>query len=178
MQSTINSLAIRTIISRDYTDFLRRARIAQIKADNIKLCRIHAAGDFIGPEYILAWYEIVQACPDCVFWTYTKNKSAESAFNDLKNINIVKSCIPGAGFNFGPCEYIINTYNKLVNDGKRVYICRCGFDADRPQHCNNCTGCSKNEHVLFLEHSTSYKGAADPLYSELMRIVNAQAAAI
>ena len=168
MSSTVNALAIRTIIARDYVDFMVRAITAQIHADGITLCRIHAAGDFIGTDYIMAWRKIVKACKGCKFWTYTKNPVAENAFDDLDNINIVKSIIPGCGFNFGHCDYIINTYDMLKAAGKSVHVCKCGFDKN--QHCVNCKGCSENEYVLFVEHSTAYKAAEDPRYNELMTI--------
>lgn len=168
MQSTVNALALRTVIAREYTAFMVNAIIAQIIADGIKLVRIHASGDFFNGCYINAWYEIVKACSDCVFWTYTKNTAAENAFNDLPNINIVKSVIPGIGFNFGHCDYILDAYNALRAAGKSVHICKCGFDKN--QHCVNCKGCSENEFVLFVEHSTSYKAIDDTMYKALYDI--------
>lgn len=169
MPSVLKSNAIKTILSREYMDFVKNAIIAQIKADNIKLCRIHASGDFFNSEYVETWREIVKACDSCVFWTYTKNASAENAFSDLANINIVKSVIHGFGFNFGTCEYILKVYKALKELGKDVYICKCGIDKN--QHCTNCKGCSKNEFVLFIEHSTNYKAENDPYFAELKEII-------
>ena len=153
-------------------DFVTNAIIAQIKADRITLCRIHASGDFVNDLYIEAWKRIVKECPETVFWTYTKNIKAEAAFDKLDNINVVKSIIPGYGFNFGHCDYIIKVYNALKAAGKSVYICRCGIDKN--QHCTNCKGCSKNEVVLFIEHSTNYKAVEDPYFEELKQIIEAQ----
>ena len=172
MPSVLAANALKTSLTRVYPDFVKRAIIAQIEADNIKLCRIHASGDFFCAEYIQLWREIVKACPGCVFWTYTKNKDAERAFDDLENINIVKSIVPGYGFNFGKCGYILKVYAALKEQGKPVYICRCGIDKN--QHCTNCKGCSKNEFVLFIEHSTSYKAEQDPLFKEVKRIIEEQ----
>lgn len=172
MPSVKNANAVKTILSRMYLDFVKRAIIAQIQADNIKLLRIHASGDFFSAEYIDAWKEIVKASGTTVFWTYTKNKEAENAFSGLDNINIVKSVIPGYGFNFGPCAYILKVYKALKEIGKSVYICRCGIDKN--QHCTNCKGCSKHEFVLFIEHSTSYKAELDPLFAEVKAIIEAQ----
>ena len=109
------------------------------------------------------------------FWSYTKNEIAEKAFDDLKNVNIVKSIVPGFGFNFGHCDYILMVYKALKAMGKDVYICRCGIDKN--QHCVNCKGCSENTFVLFIEHSTSYKAESDPAYSELKSIIESQKAA-
>ena len=172
--STVQALAVRTILARDYIDFVRRAITAQIVADNIKLLRIHAAGDFFGREYIDMWRDVVAASPACLFWTYTKNREAEAAFDDLNNINIVKSIIPGKGFNFGHCDYILRVYRELVAAGNSVYICRCGIDKN--QHCTNCKGCAKHDFVLFIEHSTAYKAEEDPAFPALREVIEAQAA--
>lgn len=173
MPSVIVSNAIKTYLARNHMDFVKRAIIAQIIADNIKLCRIHASGDFFSIEYVEMWRDIVKACEACVFWTYTKNTEAENAFNDFDNINIVKSVIHGFGFNFGTCGYILKVYRALKEAGKSVYICRCGIDKN--QHCTNCKGCSKSEYVLFIEHSTGYKAEEDPLFEEVKAIIENQA---
>lgn len=168
------SLARKTFLVRNFPEFVRNAIIAQIKADKIKLCRIHAAGDFYGLEYVKVWKDICAACPDCVFWGYTKFQAAEKAFQAVPNCNIVKSVLPGGtGFNFGTCEYILRAYAALKEAGKAVYICRCGID--KMQHCSNCKGCSKNEFVLFIEHGTAYDPASDPLFPVLRDIIEKQA---
>ena len=172
MPDVIRANAIKTILAREHLDFVKRAIIAQIHADNIKLSRIHASGDFFSNDYVQMWRDVCIECPECTFWTYTKNREAESAFDDINNINIVKSCIPGYGFNFGHCDYIIRLYKALTEAGHSVYICRCGIDKN--QHCTNCKGCSKHDYVLFVEHSTSYKAEQDPYYDELKAIIEAQ----
>ncbi len=164
--------ARKTILARLYREWLKNAILAQIEADKIKFLRIHAAGDFFDLEYINMWHEIVMLTPSVIYWTYTKNPIAESSFDDLDNINIVRSIIPGHGFNFGPCAYILKVYNALKEAGKSVYICRCGIDKN--QHCSGCKGCSNHEHVLFIEHSTAYKAEEDPLYDTLKAVIEAQ----
>ena len=168
-----NANARKTIISRNDIDWMIAAITAQIKAERIRICRIHASGDFDSMEYINAWKKIVADCSDTVFWTYTKNHVAEHSFDELPNINIVKSVIPGIGFNFGHCDYIIKAYNALKAIGKNVYICRCGIDKN--QHCTNCTACSKNDFVLFIEHSTEYKAEKDPLFPVVKELIESQA---
>lgn len=171
-QNVIQANARKTYFARYELDFMTRAILAQVRADRITICRIHASGDFCDAAYIDAWKHIVSACKDTIFWTYTKNIQAENAFNDLSNINVVRSVIPGIGFNFGHCDYIIRVYNALRSLGKRVYICRCGIDKN--QHCTTCRGCVNNEIVLFIEHSTEYKADKDPLYNELKSIIESQ----
>lgn len=168
MEGVLSSMAINTALARLYPEFVRRAVTAQIKADYYEMCRIHAAGDFFNAEYIQLWKDVCRDCPDCAFWTYTKNVNAENAFDDVCNANIVKSIIPGIGFNFGHCGYIMDVFHKLRAAGKSVHICRCGFDD--ALHCNACKGCSKNEYVLFVEHSTAYKAGNDPDFPALQAL--------
>lgn len=170
--STKASLARKTVLSRLFLDFVRRAIIAQIRADKITICRIHAAGDFFSIEYINAWRDIVNACPGTVFWSYTKNPLAECAFDSCPNCNIVKSIIPGIGFNYGHAGYLIRVYNALTAAGKSVYICRCGIDKN--QHCTNCHHCAECEFVLFLEHGTAYDPETDPDFPAFVALVESQ----
>ena len=170
--STKLSLARKTVLCRLFLDFVKRAIMAQIKADRITICRIHAAGDFFSIEYINAWKEICKENPACLFWSYTKNEIAEKAFDNIPNCNIVKSIIPGKGFNFGKAGYIMSLYYELKAAGKSVYICRCGIDKN--QHCTNCRHCAESEFVLFLEHGTSYKPEDDPLFPAFVALVESQ----
>lgn len=171
-------LAIKTILVRRYPEFVIAAINAQIKADRVELLRIHASGDFditnIKCSEIDIWRNVAINNPGVKIWSYTKVKSAENAFDDIANINIVKSVISGCGFNFGHCDYILNTFKKLKANNESVYICRCGIDKN--QHCVNCTGCSKNKYVLFVEHSTGYKAEKDACFEELKSVIENQPA--
>ena len=173
-QSTKNSLGIRTLLIREELDFVERAIMAQIKADHIQAIRIHASGDFDSIEYLHMWQRIVKANSNVTFWTYTKVSEYEKAFDAFQNANIVKSIIPGIGFNFGHCDYIQRAYDALNASGKTVYICKCGIDKN--QHCTNCKGCSMNEHVLFVEHSTDYCAEKDSAFPALKKLIESQKA--
>lgn len=168
-------LAYNLYLVNKYPDFVKRAIIAQIHANGTKEVRIHAAGDFKTArpaEYAQMWVDIAQACPETGFWTYTKMHEFESIFDGVENANIVKSIIPGHGFNYGHCEHIIRLYEILTAAGENVYICRCGMDKN--QHCENCKHCLTSKYVLFLEHSTDYIAEKDPLYKTLCEIIDAQ----
>lgn len=168
-----DSLIWRTWLIRNDLDFVRRAIIAQIKAFEIKFMRWHASGDFDSKEYIDMAKDVVKECDSTTFWTYTKVKLAEHAFDEFKNAHIVPSVIDHFGFNFGHCDYILALYKYLKEQGKEVYICRCGIDKN--QHCNKCTACShKGNYVLFLEHSTEYNPLLDPLFEEFKALVESQ----
>lgn len=172
--SVIKALAIRTILIRNDLAFVENAIKAQIESESIQLCRIHASGDFDSIEYAMMWHRITKHFSSCAFWTYTKVKECENIFADVSNANIVKSVIHGFGYNYGHCEYILTVYNALKAMGKDVYICRCGIDKN--QHCTNCKGCSKNEYVLFIEHSTEYVAENDPFYPVIVSIIENQKA--
>ena len=173
--TTIRSMAINTYLVNNYIDFVKRCLMAQLEYIGRGEVRIHAAGDFNtqNPDkYAVLWYEIAKKFNSFRFWTYTKVKKYESLFDNLKNANIVKSVVPGLGFNFGHCDYIINAYYTLKELGESVYICKCGIDKN--QHCERCGVCATYKYVLFIEHSTEYKAEKDPLYAKLCEIINNQ----
>lgn len=167
------SLANNTELAKNHLEFLDRALRAQCEtfADGTEI-RIHAVGDFFSKEYLNMWHEIAKDFPNLIFWTYTKVHDFESAFDDLPNANIVKSLVPGFGFNFGHCGYVIDMYKALIAKGVKVHICRCGIDEN--QHCANCGKCSSCEYVLFVEHSTNYVAKEDGRYSELVELIENQ----
>ena len=41
---------------------------------NAGIVRIHVAGDFFNPNYMLAWYNVAMLNPDKLFYAYTKSK--------------------------------------------------------------------------------------------------------
>ena len=173
--NVIYSMAINTYLVNNHIDFVKRCIMAQLESIGRGEVRIHAAGDFNTKDpdsYAKMWHDIAKANNAFRFWTYTKVKKFENLFDGLKNANIVKSVIPGIGFNFGHCDYIINAYYTLREMGKSVYICKCGIDKN--QHCERCGVCATYDYVLFLEHSTGYNAEKDPLFGKLVEIVNNQ----
>lgn len=175
MNSVITSLAINTYMVNNYPKFVKRCIMAQLDYIGRGEIRIHASGDFntaVPDSYAGMWLEIAKKYNTFRFWTCTKIKKYETLFDSLKNANIVKSIIPGIGFNFGTCEYIINAYYTLKDLGQSVYICKCGIDKN--QHCERCGVCATYKYVLFIEHSTGYNAEQDPLYDKLCEIVNNQ----
>ena len=175
MNSVRESLERQTEIVNNRLDYFYRAISAQLKIIGSGDIRIHAAGDFNTSdpvEYANCWKHIAENNPKFTFWTYTKMPEFENLFDGIKNANIVKSIIPGIGFNFGHCDYILDAYNTLRDSGESVYICRCGIDKN--QHCENCTHCATSKYVLFIEHSTDYKAESDPYFKTLKSVIDAQ----
>lgn len=171
------SLAKKTLLCYECLDFVERAIKAQIVADKIKLCRIHAAGDFFSVEYAMMWRRIAETFPSVTFWTYTKNRAVENAFNGMENANIVKSFLPNGKMNFGHCDHIMAMYKILKESGKKCHICFCGIEkyAGIPaKHCTDCHSCAECDYVLFIEHSTDYKAEKDPLFPALVNLILSQ----
>lgn len=174
-ESVKKSLALNTAIVENDIEFFYNAISAQLETIGKGEIRIHASGDFNTKNsmvYAETWKRIVSENPSFLFWTYTKMKQYETLFNGIDNGNIVKSIINGIGYNFGHCDYIIETYRKLKAMNANVWICRCGFDKE--QHCENCKHCGTADFVLFVEHSTDYKAEEDPLFETLKTIVENQ----
>ena len=167
------ALLMRTRLLRRYPEIYFQLVSAQIESENIQNLRVHATGDFIENE-ARGWFETFKKYPDLIGWTYTKCQIAGdiALLDSLSNFNIVDSIVKGCGYNFGHIDYILAVWEKLKAENKNVYICRCGVDKN--QHCETCRGCSLNKHVLFIEHSTDYNAAADPLYSTISELINAQ----
>lgn len=170
MPSTKYSTIRKTELLRKYPDAYFTIIEIIIKYENVKKMRLHAVGDFI-PGEARRYYELFKKFPHVTVWTYTKHKIAGdiALLDSLENVNIVKSIIPGCGFNFGHVAYIAATFYKLLRAGKSVYICRCGIDKN--QHCENCDGCSKHEYVLFIEHSTDYIAEKDYGFNKLKALI-------
>ena len=170
--SVQNSLNRNTELARHYLDFLERALLAQLATlpDNTEV-RIHAVGDFFCDDYMEMWRRVIKANPCKSFWTYTKVRKYEDAFNDLPNANIVKSFARNK-VNFGHCDHVMALHEELKEAGEKVYVCPCGVDDNK--HCEGCGMCSAMDYVLFLEHSTAYNAKKDPLYNEFCELVNNQ----
>lgn len=175
MPSVKEPLELNTSIVNNDLQFFFNAVCAQLETIGKGEVRIHASGDFNtknADKYAETWQAIVKMFPNILFWTYTKIARFESLFDSIENANIVKSVINGIGYNFGHCDYIIETYKKLKAMNASVYICRCGIDKN--QHCENCKHCATAQFVLFIEHSTEYKAISDPLYNELKALIENQ----
>lgn len=52
--------------------YLPRSHKARAGVRNRRFFRIHSAGDFSSPEYIAKWADIVNQCPDTLFWAPTR----------------------------------------------------------------------------------------------------------
>lgn len=71
------SATVRNHLARMYAlakrpDFDHLA-VAEIQAQNIRLVRVHSAGDLFSPAYARAWLRVFKRCPDTTFWLYTRS---------------------------------------------------------------------------------------------------------
>lgn len=172
-KSVINANGWRTYAARYHMDWLKRAITAQInwgvRRKPYESVRAHITGDFHNMEYVDMWKGVKAECLETRMWSYTKNKEAEDAFDDIDGFNIVKSLVPGFGINYGHCDYVMAMYRALREAGIETHICRCAVDEE--QHCNTCHACQDLKYVLFLEHGSKYNPKADPLWDEFVALV-------
>lgn len=176
-RTTKYALIMRTKLLREFPEIYFSLVRIQLTFEHVEKLRIHAAGDFIKGE-AKGFYDVLVDFPSVKAWTYTKVKNDPDIdlLDSLPNCNVVKSIIPGCGFNFGHVAYIAATFYRLLAAGKSVYICRCGIDKN--QHCSDCDGCSTHEYVLFVEHSTGYNAETDYGFSKLVSLIENQKAII
>jgi hypothetical protein len=67
--------------------------IAEIKKKrHLRYVRIHSEGDFYDQEYLDKWVKIAKACPDVVFYCYTKSLHLDwTSFMRLPNTKRIQS---------------------------------------------------------------------------------------
>lgn len=172
--STKYILTMRTRLLRRHPKAYFELVKIQCKYENVHKLRIHVTGDFIEGEAD-GFRQVLAEFPGIISWTYTKNEGRDDIerLNEMPNCNVVKSVLPnGHGLNYGTVAHVASNYYYLKREGKSVYICRCGIDPN--QHCDDCTGCTDHEYVLFLEHSTGYDPTTDYGYDKLVELINNQ----
>jgi len=60
--------------------------IAELSTRKEKILRLHTKGDFYSVPYAKAWLEIMKACPDVIFFFYTRSwvfKKFEAVFDEM-----------------------------------------------------------------------------------------------
>lgn len=67
------------------TTFVARM-IKEIQQAELKLLRIHVAGDFYDAPYVRKWIKIVKACPDTRFYAYTRSWRTPKLVPALKEL--------------------------------------------------------------------------------------------
>jgi hypothetical protein len=67
--------------------------IHELKARQyIKRLRLHDSGDFYSQGYLNKWYKIAVACPEVLFYCYTKSLHLDfKRFKSLKNVKVIQS---------------------------------------------------------------------------------------
>lgn len=73
------------------------AVVDQITRKSIKVVRIHSNGDFYSGPYVMAWRAIAKACPNTVFFAYTRSWHVPAilpsleALRALPNVHLLAS---------------------------------------------------------------------------------------
>jgi hypothetical protein len=57
----------------------------EIRKRKCRVIRIHVAGDYYSAEYVRKWHQIVKACPDVIFFTYTRSWRVPEIDKELRN---------------------------------------------------------------------------------------------
>ena len=60
--------------------------VDEIQKKNAKVVRWHSSGDFYSAEYADKWVEIAKACPDVIFYGYTRSWNVEDILPSLKKL--------------------------------------------------------------------------------------------
>ena len=177
-ENVLASLFRNTYLQRAYPDWAARAIRAQIDAEGLKIVRIHAVGD-LEKEAVDLFLTVCPETPSVQYWTYTKNKEAEQAFDSIPNVNIVKSLCPdgdgGTVVNFGKCGDVARLYRAMKKAGYSVYLCPCGIDKEHDVKCSECKKCASYDYVLFIMHSVKgYDAKKDPDLKMVLDILEEQ----
>lgn len=79
----------RNLESTYLSDFSERM-IEEIRKHKCHVIRIHVAGDFYNGEYVRKWHAVAKACPDVIFFVYTRSWRVPSIREDI--VRLVKDC--------------------------------------------------------------------------------------
>lgn len=66
--------------------------IKEIIRKNINVVRIHVAGDYYSAAYVKKWHEIVKACANTIFFTYTRSWRIPDINKELRRLAKCKNC--------------------------------------------------------------------------------------
>lgn len=128
-----------------------------INCKKYNIIRFHGAGDFFNNEYLKIMLQVITACHDIQFYTYTKaidHAHVDYINETYKNFNIIKSIIKVNNetfINFGGHDYIDNVHEKLKQNNMPCFIC----NYQNMQHgacMDTCHACLNCPHVLFYKH--------------------------
>lgn len=112
-------------------DFVKKM-IDEIRQLELKILRVHVAGDFYSAPYIRKWIQIAQGCPDVTFYAYTRSwRRAKllDALIDLANVD-----------NFHlwfSCDKITHSIDGVPPvDGIRSCYMQCEHGESVPDYCD------------------------------------------
>jgi len=127
------------------SDFVGNA-VKEIKKAALPYFRIHESGDFFAQTYVNSWTQIIAACPEVKFYTYTKKAEVLnlSPLTSQSNFNLVN----GSNFiNYGDEAFC----NDLV-ENKGYVLCPCR-KGDKEKICMaSCFACTTEKRVCFIKH--------------------------
>ena len=126
-------------------DFVEKA-VKEIKKAALPYFRLHESGDFYSQTYVDSWAQIVAACPEVKFYTYTKKADVLNLepLTSQSNFNLVN----GANFiNYGDATFCADLVEK-----KGYVLCPCR-KGDKEKICMaSCFACATEKKVCFIKH--------------------------
>ncbi len=66
--------------------------IDEIRQMELELLRVHVSGDFYDTGYVRKWIKIVRACPDVVFYMYTRSWRRQRLLPALISLSLADNC--------------------------------------------------------------------------------------
>lgn len=140
------------------------AVVDQITRKSIKVVRIHANGDFYSGPYVLAWRAIAKACPNTVFFAYTRSwrvagiLPALEALRALNNVRLLASIDPSAADSpagWRAARILSREDSRAVKHGARVpsHVV-CLEQAGKAETCADCRVCygPGRAPIAFIQH--------------------------
>ena len=84
---------VRTCHRRNWEDTeepgFPRQMIDEIKQMELKLLRVHVAGDFYDAGYVRKWIKIAEHCPEVTFYTYTRSWQKQKMLPALMGLGLL-----------------------------------------------------------------------------------------
>lgn len=140
------------------------AIVDQITRKSIKVVRIHANGDFYSGPYAMAWRAIAKACPNTVFFAYTRSWRVASilpnleALRALPNVRLLASTDPTAADapeGWRVARILSKDDSRAVKHGARVpsHVV-CLEQAGKSSDCGACRVCfgPGRAPIAFIQH--------------------------
>lgn len=164
-KEVLEKWSINTLLALNHIEWFKNEVIKEIEENEVKVVRLHCAGDFPSQKYIDAIVEVATVCEETRFYWYTKENELFdfSELESLPNCNGVSSFLPNGKRNYGDKRFI----DEVKKEFPDIAICPNGFLYEEKLnkktkhmelkkakvHCvSQCKYCLKHKYCAFLIH--------------------------